>query len=85
MVSGRCTALVHAKSSPANTLLAVSTVCSFVLKSHMTRVSAAPPSAVFLPQNQMNTVVGHAGGKDQAHVILAIQAIEPSYFSSQKA
>lgn len=44
-----------------------------------------PPSAVFLPQNQMNTVVGHAGGKDQAHVILAIQAIEPSYFSSQKA
>lgn len=32
----------------------------------------ATSSAMFFPQYQMNTVVWHTGGKNQAHVILAI-------------
>lgn len=33
--------------------------------------------AVLLPQNQMNAMVRHAGGEDQACIVLAIKAIEP--------
>lgn len=33
--------------------------------------------AILLPQNQMNAMVRHAGGKHQACIIFAIKAIEP--------
>ena len=42
-------------------------------------------SAVLLPQHQVNTVVRHAGGKDQARVIVPIQSIEPGCFARQEA
>lgn len=41
-------------------------------------------SAVLLPQHQVNTVVRHAGGKDQARVIVPIQSIEPGRFARQE-
>lgn len=41
--------------------------------------------AVLLPQHQVNTVVRHAGGKDQARVIVPIQSIEPGGFARQEA
>lgn len=42
-------------------------------------------SAVLLPQHQVNTVVRHAGGKDQARVIVPIQSIQPGCFACQEA
>lgn len=42
-------------------------------------------SAVLLPQHQVNTVIRHAGGKDQARVIVPIQSIQPGCFACQEA
>ena len=42
-------------------------------------------SAVLLPQHQVNTVVRHAGGEDQARVIVPIQSIQPGHFACQEA
>lgn len=43
------------------------------------------PSVVLLPQDQVNAVVRHAGGKDQAQVVAPVQAVQPVRFSGQKA
>lgn len=32
---------------------------------------------ILSPQNQMNAMIGHTGGKHQARVVLAIQSIQP--------
>jgi hypothetical protein len=42
-------------------------------------------SGVFLPQNQVNAMIGHAGGEHEARVISPIQPIEPGGDSRQEA
>ena len=42
-------------------------------------------SAVLLPQHQVDAVVGHAGGEDQARVVVPIQSVQPGCFACQEA
>ena len=52
---------------------------------HSKAAAPAPKSAVLLPQHQVDAVVGHAGGEDQARVVVPVQSIQPGCFTCQEA
>lgn len=72
--------LVHAISKLQVFEIKSTLFCLFCLAALVsTKVGACslPSSAVLFPQNQMNAMVRHAGGKHQAGIVFAVKAIEP--------